>query len=54
MSETESYMKCLIPVCLFGDEVRLYFIVACVFSEPMRQGVISSSEKGMTSVRHDL
>ena len=25
MSETESCMKCLI--CLFGDEVRLYFIV---------------------------
>ena len=25
VSETESCMKCLI--CLFGDEVRLYFIV---------------------------
>ena len=50
VSETESCMKCLI--CLFGDEVRLFYCVpACVFSEPMWQGVISSSEKGMPSVR---
>ena len=55
MSEAESCMKCLI--CLFGDEVRLRlnFIVfrpAC--SASRCDGVISSSEKGMTSVRHDL